>query len=150
TQGNPFFLEESVRTLVETGVLVGDRGAYHLDKPLDTLQNPATVQALPMRSRGALRRGARWWRRRSAKVSAEAPSLPPRLYGSARSVVWRDTSMRPGGRAARRWTWPDSRRRAGTRRARCTSWTLSMPTPISLTLRRLKRTTTGLSPSPRS
>jgi len=30
TQGNPFFLEESVRTLVETGVLVGERGAYHL------------------------------------------------------------------------------------------------------------------------
>src|SRR2546423_11236394 len=30
TQGNPFFLEESVRTLVETGALVGDRGAYHL------------------------------------------------------------------------------------------------------------------------
>src|SRR5213595_509873 len=28
TQGNPFFLEESVRTLVETGVLGGDRGAY--------------------------------------------------------------------------------------------------------------------------
>src|SRR5262249_1834858 len=28
TQGNPFFLEESVRTLVETGVLVGERGAY--------------------------------------------------------------------------------------------------------------------------
>ncbi|MGH8067473.1 MAG: ATP-binding protein [Candidatus Entotheonellia bacterium] len=46
TQGNPFFLEESVRTLVETGVLVGDRGAYRLAKPLDTLQVPATVQAL--------------------------------------------------------------------------------------------------------
>ena len=46
TQGNPFFLEESVRTLVETGVLVGARGAYRLDKPLDTLQVPATVQAL--------------------------------------------------------------------------------------------------------
>ena len=46
TQGNPFFLEESVRTLVETGALVGDRGAYHLAKPLDTLQVPATVQAL--------------------------------------------------------------------------------------------------------
>ena len=30
TQGNPFFLEESVRTLVETGVLVGERGAYRL------------------------------------------------------------------------------------------------------------------------
>ena len=28
TEGNPFFLEESVRTLVETGGLVGARGAY--------------------------------------------------------------------------------------------------------------------------
>jgi predicted ATPase/class 3 adenylate cyclase len=46
TQGNPFFLEESVRTLVETGVLVGERGAYRLAKPPDTLQVPATVQAL--------------------------------------------------------------------------------------------------------
>src|SRR5215470_1015705 len=46
TQGNPFFLEESVRTLVETGVLVGERGAYRLAHPLDTLQVPATVQAL--------------------------------------------------------------------------------------------------------
>jgi tetratricopeptide (TPR) repeat protein len=46
TQGNPFFLEESVRTLVETGVLVGDRGAYRLAHPLATLQLPATVQAL--------------------------------------------------------------------------------------------------------
>ena len=30
TEGNPFFLEESVRTLVETGVLVGALGAYRL------------------------------------------------------------------------------------------------------------------------
>src|SRR5262249_56778707 len=30
TEGNPFFLEESVRTLVETGVLLGERGAYRL------------------------------------------------------------------------------------------------------------------------
>jgi class 3 adenylate cyclase/tetratricopeptide (TPR) repeat protein len=46
TQGNPFFLEESVRTLVETGVLIGERGAYRLAQPLDTWQVPATVQAL--------------------------------------------------------------------------------------------------------
>ncbi|HSF33609.1 MAG TPA: adenylate/guanylate cyclase domain-containing protein [Candidatus Tectomicrobia bacterium] len=46
TQGNPFFLEESVRTLVETGVLVGERGAYRLAKPLEGLQVPATVQAV--------------------------------------------------------------------------------------------------------
>ena len=46
TEGNPFFLEESVRTLVETGVLVGEPGAYRLVKPLDSLQVPATVQAV--------------------------------------------------------------------------------------------------------
>jgi class 3 adenylate cyclase/tetratricopeptide (TPR) repeat protein len=46
TAGNPFFLEESVRTLVETGVLVGEPGAYRLATALPTIQVPATVQAV--------------------------------------------------------------------------------------------------------
>jgi class 3 adenylate cyclase/tetratricopeptide (TPR) repeat protein len=46
TEGNPFFLEESVRTLVETGVLVGVPGAYRLGQALPTIQVPATVQAV--------------------------------------------------------------------------------------------------------
>ena len=46
TEGNPFFLEESVRTLVETQLLVGERGTYCLAKPLQSLQVPATVQAV--------------------------------------------------------------------------------------------------------
>jgi class 3 adenylate cyclase/tetratricopeptide (TPR) repeat protein len=46
TEGNPFFLEESVRTLVETGVLEGAPGAYRLARPLEALQVPATVQAV--------------------------------------------------------------------------------------------------------
>ena len=46
TQGNPFFLEESVRTLVETQVLVGERGAYRLARALPGIQVPATVQAV--------------------------------------------------------------------------------------------------------
>ena len=46
TEGNPFFLEESVRALVETGVLVGERGAYRLAHALQSLQVPATVQAV--------------------------------------------------------------------------------------------------------
>jgi class 3 adenylate cyclase/tetratricopeptide (TPR) repeat protein len=46
TEGNPFFLEESVRTLVETGVLVGEPGAYRLAKPFQATQMPPTVQAL--------------------------------------------------------------------------------------------------------
>ena len=46
TEGNPFFLEESVRTLVETQVLVGERGAYQLTQALPPMQVPATVQAV--------------------------------------------------------------------------------------------------------
>src|SRR5262245_60048780 len=46
TEGNPFFLEESVRTLAETGGLVGERGAYRLGQALPTIQVPATVQAV--------------------------------------------------------------------------------------------------------
>ena len=46
TEGNPFFLEESVRTLVETGVLVGEPGAYRLAQALPTIHMPATVQAV--------------------------------------------------------------------------------------------------------
>ncbi len=46
TEGNPFFLEESVRTLVETHALAGDRGGYHLVKSLQDIQVPATVQAV--------------------------------------------------------------------------------------------------------
>ena len=46
TEGNPFFIEESVRTLVETKVLVGEGGNYRLAKPIESTQVPATVQAV--------------------------------------------------------------------------------------------------------
>jgi predicted ATPase len=46
TEGNPFFPEESVRTLVETGVLVGSPGGYRLTKPLQGMPVPATVQVV--------------------------------------------------------------------------------------------------------
>jgi predicted ATPase len=46
TEGNPFFLEEIVRTLVETKVLSGARGAYRLTKALEEILVPATVQAV--------------------------------------------------------------------------------------------------------
>jgi len=45
-RGNPFFLEETVRTMVETGALVGERGAYRLTRPVETLQVPASVQTI--------------------------------------------------------------------------------------------------------
>ena len=46
TEGNPFFLEESVQTLVETGVLVGERGAYRMAKAPASWQIPATARAI--------------------------------------------------------------------------------------------------------
>ena len=46
TEGNPLFLEESVRSLVETHVLVGERGAYRLGRERVVPEVPATVQAI--------------------------------------------------------------------------------------------------------
>src|SRR5881396_1936970 len=45
-RGNPFFLEETVRTLAETKALAGERGRYRLTQPLQTLQVPSTVQTI--------------------------------------------------------------------------------------------------------
>src|SRR5262249_36611273 len=46
TEGNPFFLEETVRTLVETKALTGERGSYRLAREGYTIQVPPTVQAV--------------------------------------------------------------------------------------------------------
>jgi len=46
TEGNPFFLEESVRTLIETKVLAGEWGAYRLTRAPESLQIPPTAQAI--------------------------------------------------------------------------------------------------------
>jgi predicted ATPase/class 3 adenylate cyclase len=46
TEGNPFFLEESVRSLVETGALTGERGARRLTTSPDVLKIPASIQSV--------------------------------------------------------------------------------------------------------
>ena len=46
TEGNPFFLEESIRTLVETKVLLGERGKYRMAGSFEITQVPATVHAV--------------------------------------------------------------------------------------------------------
>jgi len=45
-RGNPFFLEETVRTLVETKALAGERGRYRPTQPVQAIQVPATVQVM--------------------------------------------------------------------------------------------------------
>ncbi len=45
-RGNPFFIEETIRTLVETHALRGERGAYRLTRPIQAIEVPASVQVV--------------------------------------------------------------------------------------------------------
>src|SRR5271169_6901150 len=46
TKGNPFFIEEVLQSLIESGHLAGVRGAYRLAAPVTALDMPASVQAV--------------------------------------------------------------------------------------------------------
>ncbi len=46
TAGNPFFIEEVVRALAESGNLEGKRGAYRLVRPVDETVVPPTVNTI--------------------------------------------------------------------------------------------------------
>jgi adenylate cyclase len=46
TGGNPFYIEEVVRELVESGTLVGAKGAYSMAREIGELPVPPTVQAI--------------------------------------------------------------------------------------------------------
>jgi class 3 adenylate cyclase/tetratricopeptide (TPR) repeat protein len=46
TAGNPFFTEEVVQNLIESGKLQGSKGAYRLVTPIDKLEVPSSVHVL--------------------------------------------------------------------------------------------------------
>ncbi|WP_042885460.1 adenylate/guanylate cyclase domain-containing protein [Cupriavidus necator] len=46
TEGNPFFMEEVVKTLLEENVLLGQAGSYRIEKPPLDLHIPTTVQGV--------------------------------------------------------------------------------------------------------
>ncbi|WP_028222568.1 adenylate/guanylate cyclase domain-containing protein [Paraburkholderia oxyphila] len=46
TDGNPFFMEEVVQTLVEESVLLGEPGRYRIEVAPDTFQIPTTVKGV--------------------------------------------------------------------------------------------------------
>ena len=46
TGGNPFFMEEVVQAQIESGALVGTRGSFRLQRPIETVEVPASVQSL--------------------------------------------------------------------------------------------------------
>jgi predicted ATPase/class 3 adenylate cyclase len=46
TEGNPFFIEEIVRSLAETGVLTGSKGDYRPGIAIDSIRIPSTVRTV--------------------------------------------------------------------------------------------------------
>lgn len=85
--GNPFFLEETVQHLVETGLLVGQAGNYRLSRPVSDWALPATVQ-------GVL----------ASRMDRLDPSLKQVLQTAA--VIGREVSL---PLLARVMAWPQSR-----------------------------------------
>jgi class 3 adenylate cyclase/tetratricopeptide (TPR) repeat protein len=96
TTGNPFFIEEVVRTLVESGSLEGRRGAYRLVRPVDDATVPPTVTAvlaaridrLSEREKGLLQSAAVIGKEFSQSVLARAAELPgDELESALRALI---------------------------------------------------------------
>ena len=98
TEGNPFFLEESVRTLVETTVLVGERGASRLGKPLESLQVPATVQAVLAARIDRLPPAEKRLLQTAAVIGTEVPFALVQAIGELSEEALRRASRPPAGR----------------------------------------------------
>jgi len=73
TEGNPFFLEESIRTLVHAQVLVGTPGAYCLAQAVQNLRVPATVQAVLASRIDSLAREDKRLLQMAAVIGTEVP-----------------------------------------------------------------------------
>ena len=71
--GNPFFLEESVRTLLETQGLDGEPGQYRLSQDLPAIQVPSTVQAVLAARMDRLPQDAKRLLQTASVIGNEAP-----------------------------------------------------------------------------
>ena len=75
TDRNPFFLEETVRTLAEVGVLAGEPGAYRQERIIEALQIPPTVQAILAARIDRLPDGAKRLLQSAAVVGMHVPMV---------------------------------------------------------------------------
>jgi len=73
TDRNPLFLEETVRTLSETGILAGGPGAYRQARRIEALQIPPTVQAILAARIDRLPDGAKRLLQSAAVVGMDVP-----------------------------------------------------------------------------
>jgi len=71
--GNPLFLEESIRTLVETNALDGKRGAYRLVGPLPRLPIAPTVQAILAARIDRLPARGKWLLQAASVIGKDVP-----------------------------------------------------------------------------
>jgi len=95
TGGNPFFIEEVVQALVESGGLEGRKGAYRLVRPAEEAAIPATVQAvlaaridrLGEREKAVLQTAAVIGREFTEPVLRRVADLPEPQIAAALSVL---------------------------------------------------------------
>ena len=101
-QGNPFFLEELVHSLIERGDFEGERGAYRLGGGIDAIPLPPTIEALLTARIDHLDGSARQVLQYAAVVGREAPlailesvtGLPPADLAGALSRLRRAELLR--------------------------------------------------------
>jgi class 3 adenylate cyclase/tetratricopeptide (TPR) repeat protein len=90
TDGNPFFLEECVRTLVDTQELVGEPGAYRLAHALPNIRVPTTVQAVLAARIDRLSPEEKRLLQTAAVIGSEVPfTLLHRIAGLTEDALYR-------------------------------------------------------------
>jgi class 3 adenylate cyclase/tetratricopeptide (TPR) repeat protein len=89
TEGNPFFLEETVQALVETGVLVGERGAYRMARGQDAWPMPATVQAILAARIDRLPPDEKWLLQAASVIGKDVPFLLLQAIADVREATVR-------------------------------------------------------------
>jgi class 3 adenylate cyclase/tetratricopeptide (TPR) repeat protein len=97
TDGNPFFLEETVRALVESKALVTAPEGYRLAQPLDSVRVPATVQAILASRIDRLPPAEKQLLQSAAVIGREVPlGLLSALAGGLEDVVRRQLAVLQG------------------------------------------------------
>ena len=95
--GNPFFIEEVVQSLAESGSLEGTKGAYRLVRPVEQVAVPPTVQAilagridrLPEREKQVLQTAAVIGKQFTEPILGRVIELPERELAAALSELQR-------------------------------------------------------------
>jgi tetratricopeptide (TPR) repeat protein len=86
TEGNPFYLEESVRGLVEAKTITGAPGAYRLAQPTEVVNVPASVHALLAARIDRLPAEEKRWLQAAAVIGKQVPvALLRELAGASES-----------------------------------------------------------------